>query len=179
MDFPKLVEHPTFGDHRGNFCASPISMMSDKRLDKNWVQVNTSISVEPFTLRGLHFQTHPFQQTKYMKPIWGSIFNFVICVDEKRPDFGKVYSFLIDVNHAVLIPRGFANGVLTLEANTIIQYFVDNSFSKENDQSLKWDSHLKIKELVNQYTDSPIISEKDANGFLWEDLLLGKKHIEV
>jgi dTDP-4-dehydrorhamnose 3,5-epimerase len=177
MDFPKLVEHPTFGDHRGNFCASPIQMMSDKRLDKNWVQVNTSISIDPFTLRGLHFQNHPFEQTKYMKPIWGSILNFVICVDKKRPDFGKVYSFNIDVNHAVLIPRGFANGVLTLEPNTIIQYFVDNSFSKEHDQSLKWDSHPEIKSIVNRLTYSPTISEKDENGFLWDDLVSEKYHI--
>ena len=179
MDFPILVEHSTFGDHRGNFCASPISMMNDKRLDKNWVQVNTSISVDPLTLRGLHFQNHPFQQTKYMKPIWGSILNFVICVDKKRPDFGKVYTFKIDVNHAVLVPRGFANGVLTLEPNTIIQYFVDNSFSKENDQSLRWDSHPEIKNIVTELTSSPIISEKDKNGFLWEDLLSGKKHVVV
>jgi dTDP-4-dehydrorhamnose 3,5-epimerase len=114
-----------------------------------------------------------------MKPIWGSIFNFVICVDEKRPDFGKVYSFNIDVNHAVLIPRGFANGVLTLEPNTIIQYFVDNSFSKEHDQSLKWDSHPEIKNIVNQFTSLPIISEKDENGFLWNELISGKKEIVV
>ena len=64
MDFPILVEHPTFGDYRGNFCASPIIMMGDKRLDKNWVQVNTSISVDPFTLRGLHFQNHPFHHSR-------------------------------------------------------------------------------------------------------------------
>lgn len=177
MDFPILVKHPTFGDHRGNFCASPIIMISDKRLDKNWVQVNTSISVDPFTLRGLHFQNHPFQQTKYMKPIWGSILNFVISVDKKRPDFGKVYSFNIDVNHAVLVPRGFANGVLTLEPNTIIQYFVDNSYSKDYDQSLKWDSHPEIKNIVNQFTTLPIISKKDKNGFLWDNLVSEKYHI--
>jgi dTDP-4-dehydrorhamnose 3,5-epimerase-like enzyme len=98
-------------------------------------------------------------------------------VDKKRPDFGKVYSFNIDVNHAVLIPRGFANGVLTLEPNTIIQYFVDNSYSKEHDQSLKWDSHPEIKSIVNRLTYSPTISEKDENGFLWDDLVSEKYHI--
>lgn len=179
MDFPLLVDHPTYGDHRGNFCASPITMMEDKRLDKNWIQVNTSISIDSFTLRGLHFQNYPFQQTKYMKPIWGSIFNFVICVDNKRPDFGEIYTFLIDSNKAVLIPRGFANGVLTLEPNTIIQYFVDNSFSKDHDQSLRWDSHPQIKTLINNYTKNPVISEKDFNGFSWNDLNLTKKNVVV
>jgi dTDP-4-dehydrorhamnose 3,5-epimerase-like enzyme len=70
-----------------------------------------------------------------------------------------------------LVPRGFANGVLTLEPNTIIQYFVDNSYSKENDQSLRWDSHPEIENIVKQFTDSPIISEKDKNGFSWDDFV--------
>ena len=60
MEIPFLIEHKTFGDHRGNFCGSPIDMPKDKRLDKKWVQVNTSISIDTFTLRGLHFQLEPF-----------------------------------------------------------------------------------------------------------------------
>jgi dTDP-4-dehydrorhamnose 3,5-epimerase-like enzyme len=54
---------------------------------------------------------------------------------------------------------------------------VDNSFSKEHDQSLKWDSHPEIKYIVNQFTTLPIISEKDENGFLWDDLVSEKYHI--
>jgi len=169
MDFPLFLNHPTFGDHRGNFCASPISMMSDKRLDKNWVQVNTSISVEPFTLRGMHFQVGNFQQSKYMKIVWGKILNFIICVDPNRPEYGYTDLFEIDKAHAVFVPRGYANGVLTLEPNTIIQYLVDNTYSPENERSLLYSSVPLFKELIGRYTTDPVISDKDKNGILWDD----------
>jgi len=90
MEIPYLVNHKTFGDQRGNFC----QMVLEK--DKNWVQVNTSISVEPYTVRGLHFQDEPYAQAKYMKVIHGKIINFVICVDKNRPDYGDKYFFEID-----------------------------------------------------------------------------------
>jgi hypothetical protein len=44
---------------------------------------------------------------------------------------------------------------------------------------LKWDSHPEIKNIVNQFTSLPIISEKDENGFLWNELISGKKEIVV
>ena len=169
MDYPFKVKHQTFGDHRGNFCGSPIDMIEDERLDKKWVQVNTSISIDTFTLRGLHFQLEPFQQSKYLKVIYGKIINFVLCVDPTRPDYGSVYSFEIDKDHAVMVPRGFANGLLTLEPNTVIQYFVDNNYKPEYERSILYSSLPQIDVLVNKYINDPIISDKDAKGIIWED----------
>jgi dTDP-4-dehydrorhamnose 3,5-epimerase len=168
MEIPFLIEHKTFGDHRGNFCGSPIDMPKDKRLDKKWVQVNTSISIDTFTLRGLHFQLEPFQQSKYLKVIYGKIINFVLCVDQTRPDYGSVYSFEIDKDHAVMVPRGFANGLLTLEPNTVIQYFVDNNYKPEYERSILYSSVPQIDVLVNKYINDPIISDKDLKGIIWE-----------
>ena len=168
MEIPFLIEHKTFGDHRGNFCGSPIDMPKDKRLDKKWVQVNTSISIDTFTLRGLHFQLEPFQQSKYLKVIYGKIINFVLCVDQTRPDYGSVYSFEIDKDHAVMVPRGFANGLLTLEPNTVIQYFVDNNYKPEYERSILYRSVPQIDVLVNKYINDPIISDKDLKGIIWE-----------
>jgi len=169
MEYPFKVKHQTFGDHRGNFCGSLIDMIGDERLDKKWVQVNTSISIDSFTLRGLHFQLDPFQQSKYLKVIYGKIINFVICVDPIRPDFGSVYSFEIDKDHAVMVPRGYANGLLTLEPNTVIQYFVDNPYKPEYERSILYSSVPEIYELVNRYINDPIISEKDKKGIIWGD----------
>ena len=169
METPFLVNHKTFGDHRGNFCQIVLNMKQDKRLDKLWVQVNTSISVDPYTLRGLHFQDEPFAQAKYMKVVYGKIINFVVCIDKSRPDFGSVYHFEINKDQAVMVPRGFANGLLTLEPNTVIQYLVDNSYKPDCEHSLTYNSVPEVLEIVKNYTSNPIISEKDANGILWDD----------
>jgi dTDP-4-dehydrorhamnose 3,5-epimerase len=109
MEFPFITEHKTFGDDRGNFCPSPLHMKHDQRLDKHWVQVNTSISPLIHTIRGLHFQLEPFEQSKYLKVVSGKIFQFVMCVDKTHFDFGKTYVFEVDKDHAVMVPRGYAN----------------------------------------------------------------------
>ena len=163
MEIPYLVNHKTFGDQRGNFC----QMVLEK--DKNWVQVNTSISVEPYTVRGLHFQDEPYAQAKYMKVIHGKIINFVICVDKNRPDYGDKYFFEIDKDHAVMVPRGFANGLITLEPNTVIQYLVDNPYKPEHEHSILYSSITVFDTFVSSFTDSPIISKKDSEGIIWSD----------
>lgn len=169
MEIPFLIEHKTFQDERGNFCSVRTNVIEDKRLDKNWVQVNTSVSLESFTVRGLHFQVGGFEQSKYMKIVWGRIVNFVICVDKSRPDFGDKYIFEIDKDHAVLVPKGFANGILTLEPNTIIQYLVDNTYSPNNERSLLYSSIPQFEDMISGFTVNPIISEEDANGILWDE----------
>ncbi len=169
MERPFIIQHPTFQDERGNFCSIQTNMIKDVRLDKNWVQVNTSISHEPYTIRGMHFQINGFEQTKYLKVVWGKIINFIICVDNKLPDFGEKYFFEVDKNQAVLVPKGYANALITLEPNTIIQYLVDNTYSPENERSLYYGSVPEFKSMVDGFTNAPVISEKDLNGILWED----------
>lgn len=169
MEKPFIVEHKTFQDSRGNFCSLKTSMIQDERLDKNWVQVNTSISLEPYTVRGMHFQLNNFVQAKYMKVVWGRIINFVICIDKSFPNYGEKYVFEIDKDHAVFVPRGYANGLITLEPNTVIQYLVDNTYSPENERSIYYGSISEFNSMVKGFTDEPIISEKDFEGLTWDE----------
>ena len=164
METPFIFEHKTFEDSRGNFCAAQLNQKSGNELMKNWVQVNTSISLEPYTIRGLHYQEEPFEQAKYLKVVWGKIYNMVVCVNKFSHDFGMTYVFEVDKDHATYVPRGYANGLITLEPNTVIQYFVDNSYSPEHEKSMKYDSVKDFRIMVSRLTDNPIISEKDANG---------------
>lgn len=159
---PFLVEHLSRSDHRGVFCASPLSEKNE------WVQVNTSISTQKYTLRGLHFQIGEYAQKKYLKIISGRVFNIILCVDPSYDDYGTPYVFEIDKDHAVMVPRGYANGLVTLEENTVIQYFVDNHYSAENERSILYSSVKEFKELIDSFTDSVFISEKDKEGLIWE-----------
>ena len=49
-----------------------------------------------------------------------------MCIDKVHFDFGKSYIFEVDKDKAVMVPRGYANGLITMEPNTVIQYFVDS-----------------------------------------------------
>lgn len=169
MEFPFITEHKTFSDDRGNFCPSPLHMKHDQRLDKHWVQVNTSISPLIHTIRGLHFQIEPFEQSKYLKVVSGKIFLFLICIDKIHFDFGKTYVFEVDKDYAVMVPKGYANGLMTMEPNTVIQYFVDSPYSPQHEKSILYSSINQFDKLVSDYTEFPHLSEKDRSGYSWED----------
>ena len=63
-------------------------------------------------------------------------------------------------NISLYIPKGFAHGYLTLEANTTILYKVSNYYNVKSERGIIWnDPELGIDwEVVN-----PKISEKDSS----------------
>ena len=163
MSKPFVVEHKTFQDDRGNFCPSPL-FLENPEIDRDWVQVNTSISPVKWTIRGLHYQDPPFEQAKYLKVIHGSIRSMILCIDKSKKDFGTSYSFEVNKDQAVMVPRGYANGLITLEENTVIQYFVDNPYSPKHEKSIFYGSVQAFQTIVSEMTDNPQISDKDLNG---------------
>ena len=166
---PFLVQHKTFEDTRGNFCPSPL-ILNNSEIDRDWVQVNTSISPLKFTVRGLHYQESPYQQAKYLKVVYGKIQSMIVCIDREREDFGKAYTFEVDKDHAVMVPSGYANGLITLEQNTVIQYFVDNPYSPEHERSIFYGSVGIFDSIVSGLTSSPHISDKDRDGLSISDI---------
>src|SRR3989338_5844147 len=47
-------------------------------ITKEFVQDNQSLSIEPWTLRGLHFQIPPYAQDKILRVLRGKIFDVVV-----------------------------------------------------------------------------------------------------
>jgi dTDP-4-dehydrorhamnose 3,5-epimerase-like enzyme len=86
----------------------------------------------------------------------------IINIDVDSDLFGNTYVFEIDRNHAVMVPSGYANGLITLEENTVIQYFVDNPYSAESERSILYSSVADFQNVVDSLTDKVVISEKDA-----------------
>lgn len=160
---PFIVSHKTFDDARGNFCPSPL-VLNNPEIDREWVQVNTSISPLKFTVRGLHYQESPYEQAKYLKVVYGKILSMIVCIDKEREDFGMPYTFEVDKDHSVMVPKGYANGLITLEQNTVIQYFVDNPHSPEHERSIFYGSVGIFETLVSELIESPHVSDKDRDG---------------
>ena len=81
---------------------------------------------------------------------------------KKSPFFLQYVKRIISASNklSILVPRGFAHGVLTLEEETEINYLVDNPYSSECDKGIRWDDpNLNINwELSGDVT----ISEKDS-----------------
>jgi dTDP-4-dehydrorhamnose 3,5-epimerase len=175
-----LFEVETFHDERGLFYESFNSFKFIEELKKmqipfsdNFYQDNISISSKD-VLRGLHFQTSPYSQGKFIKVFKGSIFDVIVDLRLDSPTFGKWESFNLNSenNLALWIPKGFAHGFISLEDNTIVSYKASNPYKKDYERTIIWnDDYLKIKWPCAE----PIISEKDDQGSQWTEMNFEKK----
>jgi dTDP-4-dehydrorhamnose 3,5-epimerase len=177
METPELRFQPVYEDERGLFSAVSLWNINDRLMDKRWLQVNTSVSDHKYTLRGLHLQLEPFEQTKYLTVIKGKVLDFVVNCNEFSKDYGKIHVFEVDKDHAVYVPRGYAHGVLTLEDNTVLQYLTDNLYNPEKERSVLWSSVSGLEDIIKEYLPhfKPsylTISEKDQNGINFSDVKL-------
>jgi dTDP-4-dehydrorhamnose 3,5-epimerase len=158
-----ILEPTVFEDHRGFFIESynkrdfeEIGLLFD------FVQDNHSLSVHAGVLRGLHFQLEPKAQTKVVRCLKGIIYDVVVDLRKGSPTYKKWIGVILSEynKRQIVVPKGFAHGVLTLVPNTEILYKVDEYYSPEHDMSIRWDApDIGIEWPIN----NPILSEKDKN----------------
>jgi len=153
---PKLIKLKTYSDNRGVFYESHNSNLISN-LDFNISQENTCISKKN-VLRGIHYQTEPYQQAKLLNVVNGKILD--ICISLLPETYGKVYRFLISSNDNVLlyIPENYAHGYSILEDNTIVSYKTNKLYNQNSEQGI----HPLSKKLnIDWLIKNPIISDKD------------------
>ena len=138
-------------------------------LEFDFVQDNLSETFKKNTLRGLHFQIAPYEQTKLVKVISGSILDVFIDLRKKSDTYEKYGSYILSENDGcLLIPKGFAHGFLTLTDNTKVLYKVDNYYNKEHERGIRWNDPFFN---INWPTENNVvISKKDSNLPYWEEI---------
>jgi len=167
-----LIESDQHIDERGVFIESYNKNLFDElNININFVQDNLSVSLKKNTIRGLHYQNIPNQQSKFISVISGSIFDVFIDVRIDSENFGKWNSVILDSpNKGLFIPKGFLHGFCSLEDNTIVSYKVDNFYNKESEIGVIWnDKDLMIKWPVND--EEFIISSKDSSLLSWYNFI--------
>ena len=158
--------HPNrIGDDRGWFMRTfdlKLFHANIKDFNSNWVQMNHSFSAQLHTWRGFHFQLPPFQETKLVRCINGSILD---CVLDLRADSGSYLNiFTIELNPKngimLYIPKGCAHGFLTLEENSEVVYLHDQFYNPE------FESGVKFNDSKINFTlpfEPSLVSNRDKN----------------
>lgn len=163
-----------FGDARGWFAETwnrarfvEAGRERGLTLDRDWCQDNQSLSAEPGTLRGLHYQAPPFAQAKLVRVLAGAIRDVVVDARAGSPTYGRhaVVEVTAEALSQVLVPAGFLHGFLTLRPGTMVLYKVDAPYSAEHDGGVAWDDpDLAIDWGLGRdgLPERPVLSAKDA-----------------
>jgi dTDP-4-dehydrorhamnose 3,5-epimerase len=159
----KLICPPKIGDPRGFFSETYSKRgLAGAGIMLDFVQDNHSLSAQPGTVRGLHFQTPPFAQDKLVRVTRGAVFDVAVDLRRGSPTYGQHVSAVLSAEnwHQLLVPIGFAHGFMTLEPDTEVLYKVTNYYAPDSDRGLLWnDPELGIAWPLAQ--ESAILSDKD------------------
>ncbi len=156
-----IIELEKLEDERGFFTRIwDEEIFQNKELNSKLVQISFSFNKKKGTLRGMHFQEKPFEETKIVRCVKGKIFDVIIDLRSNSKTYKKWISIELNSNDLkmIYIPEGFAHGFQTLEDNTEVMYQMSNWFSPEHAKGIRWnDQEFNIKWPINE----PIISKKD------------------
>lgn len=157
----KLIKPAVHEDHRGFFTESyQEAAWREAGIEEVFIQDNHSLSREAGTIRGLHLQIEEAAQAKLIRVLAGSIYDVVVDLRPHSSTFKQWMGFTLSANqhHQLLVPKGFAHGFCTLEADTQVFYKVDQLYNRDKERGIYWaDPDLNINWPVSQ----PQLSDKD------------------
>lgn len=159
-----IIEPQVFKDDRGYFMESfKDNWFKNEFPTINFIQDNESKSTFG-VLRGLHFQSPPFSQTKLVRVVKGKVLDVAVDLRKESQTYGEFESIVLsDENKKqFLVPKGFAHGFLVLSKVAIFSYKVDEIYSKSHDSGIVCNSNdLNIDWKIN--VNEIQVSEKDKN----------------
>lgn len=165
----KLLHTNRIYDERGWFSeAFNRESLKQHGITADFVQLNHTHSKQPYTLRGLHYQKPPYSQAKFVRVVRGSILNVSVDSRPNSPGYGQYHKTVLSAQNGyqIFLPVGFLHGILTLEPETEMTWWVDNPVNRENAVSVRYDDpELDIEWELKSV--SPILSEKDQNACPW------------
>ena len=128
-----------------------------KKVNASYVQDSFSISKKN-VLRGLHYRTN--QQLQLITLVRGKIFDVVVNINKKSPNYGKVFEYYLDENknNQIILPKYYAHGFCVISEEAIINYKTDKYYNPKYEKGIIWnDKKLNI----NWPISKPIISKRD------------------
>lgn len=125
------------------------------------VQTNMSFSKKRGTIRGIHFQVAPHQESKVIRCVKGAIYDVIIDLRLGSPTYKQWFGVELSEENCkmLFVPEGFAHGFLTLKDSTEVTYQVSAFYNFESERVIGYnDPAFNITWPI----DVTVVSEKDA-----------------
>jgi dTDP-4-dehydrorhamnose 3,5-epimerase len=157
------IEPELITDERGFFARSFCKEeFHNQGLKTDIVQCNISYNKKKGTIRGMHYQVPPFEETKIVSCTKGSIYDVVVDLRKDSLTYGQWHAeeLSADSYRMLYIPNGCAHGFQTLEDNCLVYYQMEEYYHAECAKGIRWnDPSIGIVWPL----PAMIISEKDKN----------------
>jgi dTDP-4-dehydrorhamnose 3,5-epimerase len=167
-----IIELEKIEDKRGFFARSWChDEFKTHGLTSRVVQSNISYNKKKGTLRGMHYQKPPYEESKLIRCTRGAIRDVIIDLRQDSDTYTKWISVDLTADNykMIFVPEGFAHGFQTLSDDTEIFYQVSQFYTPGSEDGIRWNEPLFGIDWPLEVT---VISEKDMN---WPDYEPGYK----
>jgi dTDP-4-dehydrorhamnose 3,5-epimerase len=163
IDGAYLLEFEPLADERGFFAETQtIKAFSEHGLCSNLSECSLSFNQHRGTLRGMHYQVGPNEQTKLVTCIRGRVFDVLIDLRRDSESYLEHFSaeLSLERRNMLYVPPGVAHGFLTLEDSCYVQYQIGGQYDPDAARGARWNDPA----FGVEWPDVPTtISERDQN----------------
>jgi len=136
-----IIELEKIEDDRGFFARTFCQREFEAHgLNPRIAQCSVSFNRRKGTLRGMHYQVAPYEESKLVRCTMGAIYDVAV---DLRPDSLTHKQWMAvelteDNRRALYIPAGCAHGFQTLEDNSEVFYQMSEVYHPECARGLRW-----------------------------------------
>ena len=162
-----LIEPERAIDERGFFARTWCRQeFSEHGLDTTLVQCSISFNKLRGTLRGMHYQAAPYEETKLVRCTRGAIYDVILDLRPESSTFTHWQAFELtsDNRQELHVPKGVAHGFLTLCDECEIFYQISTVYNSAVSQGVRWDDPAFG---IEWPAEPQVISDRDASLSLW------------
>jgi dTDP-4-dehydrorhamnose 3,5-epimerase len=137
-----LIDIEPKADERGFFARTWCrSEFVSHGLDADIAQESLSYNQRAGTLRGMHFQRAPHEETKVVRCARGAIFDVIVDLRPRSPTYLGWYGCELTAENrrALYIPKGFAHGFQTLTDDAEVVYNISAFYNPEAAAGYRYD----------------------------------------
>ncbi len=136
-----IIEPERLADERGFFARTWCQKeLASHGLENRLVQCSISYNPKKGTLRGMHFQTAPWEEVKIVRCTSGAIYDVVIDLRPDSPTFKKWFGLNLsqEERNMLYIPKGFAHGFMTLSDQVEVFYQMSEFYYPDHSGGVRW-----------------------------------------
>ena len=130
-----------YSDERGYFARAFCREEFEAHgIDPAVAQVNTVFSIRKGTLRGLHYQTEPHAETKFVRCIRGAIYDMMVDMRPGSPTYLQHFGTELSAENRrmTFVPENVAHGYLTLAPDTEACYMVGAPYAADYELGIRY-----------------------------------------